>query len=90
MRGDSCSLDRGEIVLFDSYQNTVGWALMIIVAKFNWATLKAAAGREGSSRREAATKNIQSLISLLSWQLATLWDTAQRVINDWYRGNPSN
>lgn len=69
---------------------------MIIVAKFNWATLKAAAGerevgtglgREGSSRREAVTKNIQSLISLLSWQLATLWDTAQRV-NDRYGGIP--
>ena len=75
-------------MLFDSYQNTVGWALMIIVAKFNWGALMTAAGereagprvgREGASRREAVTKNIQSLISLLSWQLATLWDTAQRV-----------
>ena len=34
-------------------------------------------GREGG--KEAAIKSVQSLISLLSWQLATLWDTVQRV-----------
>ena len=36
-------------------------------------------GTGGKSQRETASKNLQLLISLLSWQLATLWDTVQRV-----------
>ena len=90
VRGDSAALDRGETINFDTYQNTIGLALSRVLTKFNWVTLRTTAdervtevgrgaGRGGESRREAATKNIQSLISLLSWQLATLWDTVQRV-----------
>ena len=96
MRGDSATLDKGETINFDTYQNTVGLALTHVLTKFNWSPLKASEreeswGREGvlevgqgwrgsaKSKREMSAKNLQSLVSLLSWQLATLWDTVQRV-----------
>ena len=92
VRSDSATLDKGETLVFDSYQNSVGLALTRVLAKFNWVTLKtsagggergtgmaAARGKGAKSQREVAMKNVQSLISLLSWQLATLWDTVQRV-----------
>ena len=75
VRGDSTSLDRGETVTFDGYQNTVGLALSHILTKFSWTHL-----REAQEGRGGGGKTLlQPLISVLSWQLATVWDTVQRV-----------
>ena len=85
VRVDSGHLDKGEIVKFDIYQNAVSLALLRVLNKLNWGRLKSGA-EEGSAEeggrergREAGTGSIQSLIRLLSWQLATMGDTVQRV-----------
>ena len=81
MRGDSTTLDKSETVTFDSYQNTVGQALTHVLSKFNWGPLRTSVVGEGVGGRggERGGKTLQPLISVLSWQLATLWDTVQRV-----------
>lgn len=67
------------------YQNAVALALLRILHRLNWGRLKKSAeeggegGGGGSRAKEAAAKSIQCLIGLLSWQLATMWDTVQRV-----------
>ena len=90
VRGNSATLDKAETICFDSYQNTVGQALTHTLSNFNWIHLRSSVQREGvggrgagerggKGGRENAVKTIQPLISVLSWQLATLWDTVQRV-----------
>ena len=89
MRGNSTTLDKSETVNFDWYQNTVGQALTHVLTKFNWIHLRNSVPGEGvggrggerggKGGREGGVKTVQPLISVLSWQLATLWDTVQRV-----------
>ena len=86
MRGSSTTLDKSETVNFDWYQNTVGQALTHVLTKFNWSHLRSSVPGEGvggrgggKGGREGGVKTVQPLISVLSWQLATLWDTVQRV-----------
>ena len=79
--------EKGDIVKYDNYLNTVTLALIRILHKLNWASLKTAAspvessggGAEGSRQKAAAAKNIHSSINLLSWQLATFCDIIQKV-----------
>ena len=85
MRVDSGHLDKGEINQFDMYQNAVSLALLRVLNKLNWGRLKTV-GAEGSVEegggekgRGTGTGSTQSLIRLLSWQLATMGDTVQRV-----------
>ena len=84
-RVDSGQFDKTEIIKFDMYQNAVALALIRILHRLNWGRLKMSAeegsegGGGGSRAKEAAAKSIQSLTGLLSWQLATMWDTVQRV-----------
>ncbi|CAI7994293.1 Telomere-associated protein RIF1 [Geodia barretti] len=85
VRGSSTTLDKSETVNFDWYQNTVGQALTHVLTKFNWTHLRSSVPGEGvggrgggKGGREGGVKTVQPLISVLSWQLATLWDTVQR------------
>ena len=50
VRSDSATLEKGETLVFDTYQNSVGLALTRVLAKFNWVTLKTSAG--GGERGE--------------------------------------
>ena len=72
---DSVSLERTRLVHFDIYQNAVALALQFVASKLNWSSLASPPQEKG----EDGTKSIESLLNLLAWQLATFWDTVQKV-----------
>ena len=87
MKQVPCSLEQKHQVLrFDLYQNAVASALSYIVSKIKWGILVAPAtvgqpssSKEGGHRR---VQSLETLLSLLAWQLAAFWDTAKKVCVD--------
>ena len=76
---DASTLDsRGQVIKFDVYQNAVAMALQCVASKLNWNTMWSTSEGRGQMRG-GAEKSIQSLMSLLAWQLATFWDNMQKV-----------
>ena len=81
------SLDQKHQVLrFDLYQNAVASALSYVMSKIKWGTLVAPAtgGQSSKERRGGRVKSLETLLSLLAWQLAAFWDTAKKVILTFY------
>ena len=72
------SLDQKHQVLrFDLYQNAVASALSYILSKIKWGTLVAPV--TSKERGGGRVKCLETLLSLLAWQLAAFWDTAKKV-----------
>lgn len=85
---DASTLEsRGQVIKFDVYQNAVAMALQCVASKLNWGTAMWSTsedrgqmrGGERGRRAVEREKCIQSLMSLLAWQLATFWDNMQKV-----------
>lgn len=76
------SLDQKHQVLrFDLYQNAIASALSYVVSKIKWGTLVAPAtgGQPSKERGSGRVKSLETLLSLLAWQLAAFWDTTKKV-----------
>ena len=84
------SLDQKHQVLrFDLYQNAVASALSYVVSKIKWGTLVPAMGGRRSKEQGGGgrVKSVETLLSLLAWQLAAFWDTAHKVCTFVYQYN---
>ena len=70
---------------FDHYQNAVAMALNHVIGRLHWGVFASqqggggGGGVRGGGGRGGGVRVVETLFGLLSWQLAAIWDTTEKV-----------